>query len=164
MSARDIIVVIVVFFALAIAFFAINYTYYEISDRMINSSAFNESSQAQQAIESGRTVANRTDYILFIVFMAMCFVIIITGWFVGGDPIFSFIYFIVIVLAVVVAAVLNNVWVGFTESSIFLVDGVLARFPIVDHMMSHLPLYAAIVGFLGLIAMFAKSSITGESR
>lgn len=164
MTARDVIFIAVAITTLALAFFIMHYSYGTIADIMINHSAINESTQAVEAIEKGKEITNRFDYIIFVVFMALAFALIVTGWLIGGNAIFMFIYFIAIVIAIILAAVLNNVWIRFSEMTVFSAVNTVGQFPLTDALLSNFPLYIGLVGFLGLIIMFAKSSSVGDGR
>lgn len=161
MSARDIVFIGVAITVIALSFFIVHYSYGVVSSKLINASPFNETNRTVDVLEKGNEIANRFDYIIFVVFMALSFSIVITGWFIGGNAIFAFLYFLVIVVAVVVSAILNNVWARFAETSAFVSANTVANFPITDALMSNLPLYVGIVGFIGLIVMFAKPALGG---
>ena len=80
--------------------------------------------------------------------------IIITGWFIGGNPTFMFIYFILIVAAVIVGAFLSNFWETMTTASVF--GTTVSNLPIMNHIMLFLPFYLAAIGFMAILVMFAK--------
>lgn len=161
MTARDIIFVAVAVASIALVFFVMHYSYGTIADILVNNSIINESQPAIDAIADSKELTNRFDYVIFSVFIALAFAVIITGWFVGGNAIFMFIYFLVVVIAVVIAAILNNVWAKFMETTAFVAANTVANFPLTDALLSQFPLYIGIVGFLGIIVMFAKSAIGG---
>ncbi len=69
------------------------------------------------------------------------------------------IYFLVMVIGVVLASVMSNVWETTSQASIF--GSTITHFPITNNLMLYLPLYIGIIGFLGLIVMFAKPYLFG---
>jgi hypothetical protein len=92
------------------------------------------------------------------VFIALSLALLITGWFVGGNPLFMFVYFIVVVLATVAAGVLAWFWEQFSQASVLAAS--LASFPITDHLVSNLHIYIAVLGVVGMVVMFAKPSFS----
>jgi hypothetical protein len=159
MAARDVLFAGAVLFILAIGFFVLNFTSGQIASSLTNS-PLNESSQAVNAINDANTAVSKVDYIFLAVFIALLLGIIITGWFIGGNPIFMFIYFLIIVIAVLVGAILSNFWETLTGASVF--GASVASLPIMNHILLYLPFYLAAIGFIGIIVMFAKPNITGE--
>jgi hypothetical protein len=163
MSARDVILIGVLTFVSAIIIYIIAFAGNAAIQKMILTPQVNESRGAVQALEGTQKTILRFDYVVFGIFIGLCLALIITGWFVAGNPIFTFIYILVIVFGVAISAVLSNVWVQMTSS----IDAVtspslLASFPISNQLMINLPLYSAIIGFLGLIVMFAKPNLVGQ--
>ena len=159
MSARDIVVIGVMVFALAIAFFAGHHMINTAIDQMIANPVINASSDTTAALQNTKDLTNRMDYVVGGVFLALTLALIITGYLIGGNPIFMFIYFLFVTISTVLATILSNVWetvasyVGFT--------GTLAYFPISNHLLTYLPIYMVVIGFIGMVAMFAKPYITG---
>jgi hypothetical protein len=99
------------------------------------------------------------DYVIFGLFIGLVLALLITAWFIGGNPVFMFLYFIFVVLAVVMSAILSNVWESYSGNSVFGLT--IASFPITNNLLSYLPLYIGIVGFIGVVAMFAKPYLGG---
>jgi len=67
---------------------------------------------------------------------------------------FMFVYFIVVVFSVFTSTILSNVWELMTGASVFGVT--LGSFPLSNHLMLLLPYYIGVVGFIGIVVMFAK--------
>jgi hypothetical protein len=155
MAARDILFICVIVFAFAIGFFMMHYVIGTMVDQMVSNPTINESNASVTSITMSKTLTNRFDYVIFGLFMAFILGIIITSWFIGGHPIFMFIYFIIIVIAVVISSIMNKVWVDVTQD-IVLFGNTISYFPIANHILNNFPLYMTIIGFIGLIIMFAK--------
>lgn len=159
MAARDIIMFAIIIFAVGIGFFVINYAMDTTINRMVNVTAINESNQTVNVLTSIKTnVTSRLDYVLFGLFIALILGIIITSWFIGGNPIFAFIYFLVIVIGVIASTIMADVWENISGASVFGLT--VVSFPITNHILSKLPIYVAIVGFIGIVIMFAKPQVT----
>ena len=161
MASRDVLMVGVILFMLSIGFFVIYNVANQVTQRMIGISAINESHAAVQALQGSQKVTAKMDYVIFGVFIGLVLAIIITGWFIGGNPIFMAIYFLISVIAVVISTVFANTWETVSQASIFGTS--VAAFPITNNLMLNLPLYMAVVAFLGLVVMFAKPYLFGNS-
>jgi len=159
-SARDVILIVILVFAFSIGLFATHYMINESIDQILNNTEINSSSTTVDVFQSGKEVTQRFDYVVFGLFIGLVLALIVTGWFVGGNPIFMFIYFMIVTIATTISAVLANAWESFSQASVFGTN--VTNFPITNHLLSYLPIYAAIIGLLGLIVMFAKPFMSQE--
>lgn len=160
MSARDIVVIAIMLFTFSIAFFVVHFVFSTITDDMINIPTINETSEVVIAFEGVQETVGRLDYLIFGLFIAFTLALIISGWFIGGIPIFMFIYFIVVVISVVLSTVLANTWETISQASVF--GTTITAFPITNNLMLNLPIYISIIGFIGIIVMFAKPMVSEE--
>lgn len=154
MSARDVIVAAVVIFGISMGMFVINFMMGTTVDSMLSIEEINESESVVTAFEGIDKVTARFDYLVMGVFIALTLGIIITGWFVAGNPIFMFIFFIVTIMGVVISTILANVWEEISQASVF--GTTITAFPITNNLLINLPIYVAVLGFIGLVIMFAK--------
>ena len=159
-SARDAVLIGVLIFSLAIAFFVTHYMLTVTVDTMLNVTVINASNASVSALQGIDKVTARFDYSIFAVFMGLVLALIITGWFIAAQPIFMFVYMIVIVIGVILSTVMANVWESVSTASIF--GTTLNSFPITNNIMLNLPYYMAVIGFIGIVVMFAKPYL--ESR
>ena len=160
MAVRDVLLIGVMLFAFGLGFFIIHYAMNTTVNSMLDISVINSSNGTVTALESIEETTNRLDYILFAVFMALVLGLIITGFLVGGHPIFMFVYLLVIIIGVVISALLANIWSEVTAAAVF--GTTVSHFPITNSILTSLPLYLVVVGFIGMIAMFAKPYIYGN--
>ena len=158
-SVRDVILIVVLIASFGIGFFVINYAVSTTFNQMLLNPTINATPQTVTAIQGSQTAINRLDYVIFGLFVGLTLGLIISGYFLASYPIFAFVYFMVIVMGVVISAVLSNVWESVTTASIF--GATAGNFPITNHLLTYLPYYAAVIGFIGLIAMFAKPYFEG---
>jgi hypothetical protein len=162
MTARDVLVASVVFFILAIAFFVTFSFVTNVYDRIIQNTIVASSSDAVSALEGGKSMTNRMDYVYFAIFIGIVLSIMITGWFTGGHPIFMFIYFIFIVITVVLSMFFSNIYVDVTAMPAFSAVNVESAFPLMNTIMLQLPIIMSIIGIIGMVVMFAKPGIEGS--
>ena len=111
-------------------------------------------------MESTKAATDRWDYIVLGAFIGLILALLITGYFVGGYPIFMFLYIGFIVAAIVIAAVLSNAWDTVTTTPIF--GSAVASMPITAHLINNMPWYIAIAGFIGMVAMFTRPFLREE--
>jgi len=154
MAARDVVFIAIVIFALGMGFFILNSVMNTTVDQIVDNEIVNQSESAVSAFESVKTAANRLDYVIFGVFIGMILALIITAWYIGSNPIFMFIFFIVIVITVAISPILSNAWEDVSQASIF--GATAASFPITGNLLTYLPIYISVIGFIAIVVMFAK--------
>jgi len=162
MAAKDVILIGVIVFMFAISFFIVYSISNTVITTMLGISAINESEAAVEALQGSQAVTGRMDYVVFGVFIGLVLALIISGWFIAGNPIFMVIYFLVVVMGVVLSTVMSNVWETVSQASIF--GTTVTAFPITNNLMMNLPLYLAVIGFLGIIVMFAKPYFSPQQQ
>lgn len=160
MSAADTLFIAAFIFAIGIALFLTHYTMTSTYDIMVESPEINSSANAITTLGGVPTVTARFDYIILAMLIGLSLAMIITGFLVGGVPIFMFFYFIIVGLAVVISTIFANVWESVTNTSALVAT--LASFPMANHILLNLPYYISIIGFIGIVVMFAKPYIMGE--
>ena len=160
MAVRDIILIGVLVFAFGIAFFSSHYMLNQAFDKTLNTSVINDSAYVSDALRATKDLTSRFDYIVFAIFMGLGLALIITGWFIGGNPIFSFVYFLVIVIGVVMSTIFANVWEQISQTTVL--TSSLASFPLTNNLLLLLPVYIAVVGFIGLVVLFAKPYVGNQ--
>lgn len=156
-AVRDVLWIAVFMFALAIGLFAIHFMLNQAVDKMLEIEQINESSKTVTAFGNVKSLTNKLDYFIFGVFIALILGLIVTSWFIAGHPIYMFAYFLVVVISVVISTVLANSWETISQSSIF--GNTVVSFTLTNNLMMNLPLYIAVIGFIGIVLMFAKPAI-----
>jgi len=155
MAVRDVIFIEVILFVIAIGFFVIKFTADTIITSMVAIPSINSSSSTVAVFQGTQDkVTDNLDMLVMGLFIGLTLALIITSWFIGGNPIFAFIYTIIVIIAVVLSTVLASTWQNITTAAVF--GTTVSGMPITNHLISWLPLYVAIIGFIGLIVMFAK--------
>lgn len=154
MSARDIVITAIILFSLGLGFFIIHSVMSTTVDSMLGVGEINESEDIVTALEGIDKITAKFDYLILGVFIALTLGMIITSWFIAGNPIYTFIYFIVMIMAIVISALLANVWEEVSQASVF--GTTITQFAITNNILMNLPIYIAVIGFIGVIVMFAK--------
>lgn len=156
MAARDILVIGAVVFAFALVLFVIFFASNTIISSMVGISAINQSNATVEVLTSTASMTNQFDYVVFGLFIGMILGLLITSWYVAGNPIFTIAYFLVVTVGVLISAIISNVWETTTQASVF--GSTIASFPITNHLMTNLPMYMAVIGFIGIVIIFGKPS------
>lgn len=154
MTATDAVYISVMVFALALGLLIIGFVSVTLTSHLANTTAFSADPYAKAAIEGTSHVTDKLDYLVMTVFLGMVLALIITSWYIGASPVFFFLYFVVILMGIVIGAILSNTWETVSTKALF--STVLGSFPMTNHILMYLPLYIAVVGFLGMTIMFAK--------
>ena len=158
MSATDVLFIAAMVTFLAVGFFVMHYVVDVTTTEIVANPTVNSSDKAVTAFNSMKTVSNRLDYVIFALFVGLSLALIITGYFVMGYPIFMFFYILVNMFAVGLSAVFSNIWEEFSTNPTL--AGSLTSFPITNNLMQYLPYYVGIVGFIGIVVMFAKPGVS----
>lgn len=153
-AAKDVIVISGLIFILGMGLFIFHFSFSTMVDNIVTVPVVNSSAGSVTAFEGIKTLSDRFDYVIGGIFFALVMALVITGWFVSGNAIFMFVYFLVIIIAVAFSAVMSNTWETMSQMAVF--GDTITHFPITNNLLIYLPFYTAVVGFIGLIAMFAK--------
>lgn len=151
---QDVALAMIILFVASIMFLTVKYSYGEFVDRAINNTHINESQAAVTAFQDTNALTDRFDYIVFVLLMGFTLAILISGWLVGGHPLFSFIYFLALVIIVAVSSVLSFVW--FKVSTLNIFTDTISGMPLINLILSNFPVYITIVGLLGMLVAYAK--------
>lgn len=159
MSAQDIPFIALSIFAIAITFFAMAYFGSTIIDKFKENEVINGTASAVEVLNKTDAIHDRLDYVVFVLFVSSALLLIVTGWLVGGDPIFAILYFFFVLFSILISALCSNMWEEFTAASAW--GTTLLSFPITNHILLFFPMYISIMGMIGLIIMFAKPYVVG---
>lgn len=150
---RDIAVIGIMTFILAIFLVVLSIAFTPVLNNLQNAT---DNSLANASFQAGKDdIINRFDYIVLVFFM--CFVIfsLVISYFIAAYPIAIFFYYLALIIISIVTATLSYVWHNMSQFSSLLTT-IQTQFPITNHILNNFVLYMAIVGFLSVIAMYAK--------
>ncbi len=155
MTARDVVVSSILFFAvffmLFVAFFVFSSLFVALQGVEIVADS------AGTVINSGQMMFNQLDKIAVAFFIGMFLSIIGTSWFVSGNPLGMIAYFLMGVISVLLSMFISNIWEAITEAAPF--TATLGAFPFANYVMTNLALYIGIFWFVGIVVTFAKPYI-----
>lgn len=154
MTAQDIILTTVLIFVFAIGFITVHYMAGQATAKLVALPQVNQSAAAVQTFEAVNTTANRMDYVIFGLFLALLFGIIVGSYFIPAEAIFILVYLLVGSIAVIISAVFANGWEQASQASVLVAS--LSSFPLTNHLLLNMPYYTAITAFLGICVTFGK--------
>jgi len=115
---------------------------------------------AAEIMSSGLEFYHQIDKIAIAFFFSVTFALIITSWFVAGNPIGMIAYFFGGIIVVLVSMFMSNLWVSIFQAATF--NDVTGWFPFTNYLMENLAKFIGILWFIGLIVTFVKPAL-GDS-
>lgn len=153
-SVRDIIVLAIILFVVGLSVTFIVKIGHSINSQLLLVPTINNTTSAHNAIDSADTAVNSSDYLYLALFIAFFISIIMFGWLIGGTPIMSIIYFILVILFTFVSVILQLAWIDLANSGELVAT--IASLPITNFILSHLGYFVALMGLTGIFVMYAK--------
>lgn len=154
MAARDIVLIGVIIFSLAIGFLVLHYIGNTAFDVMLAEPSINTSASTVSIFQASKNTLDMLDYVITGVFIGLLLALMIGAWFISGYPIFMVLYMIVGAIGIAAGAIMSNIWEQVSQSSNFITT--LASFTITNHLVTYLPMYVTGAYIIGIILMFAK--------
>jgi len=151
---QDYMMLLVVLFTLSITVTVAYFVGHTVIGALIATPQINSSVAATTSLQGGLRAENNYDQLTSAWMVGSTLFLVISGWLVGGHLIWMVGYILFIVIIVAISPIISNVFL-----QIILAPALTASsdaMPITQHIMQYLPMYMAIIGVLGMIAMFAK--------
>jgi len=159
MSVEDVGAIAVVGFVSAIILFIVAFVGVSMSDSFSAAPIFANDTNSRAQFSAMKSTSYKLDWVFFGIFIGLIIAMIITAWFIAGNPIFLILYFLGIIIFTVISFFLSNFWETFSTTAAF--AAVLAHFPLTNFIMLKMPYFVAVCGMIGLVVMFAKPSMEG---
>jgi hypothetical protein len=113
--------------------------------------------QAQTIVNtSSNKYTNLWDGIFIFVFVGLSIASIISAYFIDTHPLMLPLMLVILAFFIFLSAIMSNTFYNIESSNAF-VD-FAETFKIMHYVMSHLPIYIAIEGFMVMVALFGKSN------
>lgn len=113
---------------------------------------FKEDPEANAAVQTTKTTILNFDNLMLFVIVGLSLFVIISSALVFNHPAMFIISFILLCIAVVVAATVSNAFWAFANEEVMKVTA--ANFPKIIFLMDKLPFYVAFLGIAAAIAMY----------
>lgn len=161
MAFRDIVLMGVLMLSLAIVFMVAYMIYDQINTDLQASPIMQTEPLANESMTAVQDEAMPLlDYGIFVLFIAFFLGIVITAWFVSGNGIFTFVFFLVVGFMVGLSPIMSNIWYEYSTNPVM--SPYLTTFPLSNHLLLYLPYYLAVTGLLAMFILFSKPYIFGE--
>jgi hypothetical protein len=159
-SIFDVFFVGAMLFGLAIVILVALYFSDAITTAMLP--AFNSSQPAMDAMIAMQSALPTLDYFFLAIFIGFILTMIISGFLIDTHPIFTLIYFLMLILAIVVSVPIANAFEAIISDPIF--ASVASHLTMTAYIMSKLPLITLILGIIMIIVIYGKSQYTGGGQ
>jgi hypothetical protein len=152
---QDILTIAIVLFIVGIATLFVVKIGHEINSNLLLVPVINNTEGAVAIINSTDVAVNMSDYIYLALFLSFFIGLIISAWYIGGEPILAPIYFFVLIFFTFVSVIIQQVWIQVSTNSQTLTT--IAQLPITNFILSHLGYFTAIFGLISIVIMFGKA-------
>ena len=150
---RDIVAIGSFLLVLGIGFLILRNVGTTITDTLIANPTINASNGTVTALETINTNTARLDQFFMAIFIGFTIFILLSAWFIAGNPILMGGYIILGVISTALAPLLSNIWY---DVSIGYFASELAVMPLTNFIILRLPYFLGGLVFLGAVIMFAK--------
>jgi hypothetical protein len=156
-DVESIIFIVILLFAVAVAFFFLNHMKNEIFTHIrdeVNGTSFTE--EAPETMEKLRLQDNAIwDYAFLGIFMGSLIAIGLTAYAVRISPVFYWIYALLSLIVLGMGVILSNIWQDLVANPEFTTT--LTRFPITNMLLgSYYPVVVTAIILLAIILLFGK--------
>lgn len=145
------------FFFLFLFFVILAFIFYQVNNALLNVPLISGNSEAVDVLSSGGSFINNLDKVAVGFFFGSLLGLIVTSWFVAGNPLGMLAYFFLGVGAIIVSMFVSNIWGEIMSKGVF--DVTVQLFPFANHVMNTLPFYIGIFWFVGIVITFAKPQL-----
>lgn len=157
----DILFTIVICFAIIIGLVSFLKPLDDISVQLNNSAELNNVTKDQ--INTYRSITPKTVNIIFVFAFFGAFIsIVVSAFLVRSNLAFFFIAVLTLAVFVFVAATLSNTYESYLDTDPALESYVLEHFALSNHIMNNYVIYVVVMGFLIIIALYAKTTTVGN--
>ena len=119
------------------------------------------SAGAQAALQAGTDAINTFNYGFVIIVIGGAIGSLILAWMVPSHPIFMLVSVIMLLLSVVVLPILANTYETFASTSEM--ASAAASFPLMNLLMSNMPLIGVVFGVMMMIVLYTRYNTQGTA-
>lgn len=123
----------------------------------IQDAEISNSTVVNNTLNAGIATSQMGDVIFLVIFAGYILSLVITSLATNFHPAFFFIFLILSILGVVIAAPISNAYTEFSTSAAM--SSWITTFPITDMIMSNLPFVIMIISALLMVVTYAKQRI-----
>lgn len=154
MNIQDMILLGCILFGVGVVLYSSAFLGNVVLDQFKNTSAVQNVSVAVDAVSGAQGGFGKFDVIFMGFFIGFALFVWLSAYFIGGNPVFTWVYVVIMVLMLIVTPALSNVWEKYSQNPYWVSQ--LGSFPMMNHILTFLPLYVFIVELVGFVILFAK--------
>tara|TARA_R110000751_G_scaffold92965_3_gene181718 strand:- start:4532 stop:5017 length:486 start_codon:yes stop_codon:yes gene_type:complete len=124
---------------------------------VLQNTSASQNAVVNQTINAGIKTSQMGDVVFLILFCGYILAMILTSMAVNFHPGWFFIFVLLSILGVVIAAPISNAYATISQSEAF--NSLISTFPVTDMIMLNLPFVIAIISGILLIITYARSRI-----
>jgi hypothetical protein len=124
---------------------------------VLQNTSASQNAVVNQTINAGIKTSQMGDVVFLILFAGYILAMIVTSMAVNFHPGWFFIFVLLSILGVVIAAPISNAYATISQSEAF--SSLISTFPVTDMIMLNLPFVIAIISGILLIITYARSRI-----
>ncbi len=149
----DNIFVLVKVFAFALFILIMFKVWDEFTSDELNEQLWDKTIQGQHIRENTEVAINNMDWIYLVAYFGLHVGIIVLAYFLRSHPVVYIAGIFIIVILIMIAAPLSNVWEEISGTDEFVASA--AKMPKADYILDNLPVFETVFAFLTLIAFAA---------
>jgi len=156
-SVADILVWIVICFVVVMFLGMWTYGFDKVTDALTSidstRSSINISKHAEATFGVVNTQMSGLHSIAFIIMFSLALAILISNFMIKAHPVFFIVYLLIIVIAIIFSVSVSNAYMellGHEE-----IGSTLQGFSGANFIMENMPLWTAVIGFIGAVLLFA---------
>lgn len=149
-SMLDLVVIIPVVFAVAVAVLFSSYILGEIDSQFdqVRTETFNDT------MDDAQTTLLNFDYSMIFLVVGLCVAVVIGAFMINTHPIFFFFSFLMLVIFEILSVVFSNLFGEIIKDTNMATTA--ANFPLISGLMENLPLFTLLFGAMIAIAMYTR--------
>ena len=120
-------------------------------------SAYNDTysgSDDSEVFKKATQATDKMDTVYLGLFIGFLIAMVVTSYLTPAHPAMMGIFFLVVMILVVVAATLSNVWERFTDNAAFTTTTL--SFPKTELIMNYLPWYIGVIGLVSMVILYMR--------
>jgi len=111
-------------------------------------------SEGSEVFKKATQATNSMDTVYLGLFIGFLIAMIVTSYLTPAHPAMMGIFFLVVMILIIVAATLSNVWERFADNSAFTTT--LTAFPKTELIMDYLPWYIGVIGLVSMVILYMR--------
>lgn len=155
-NAQDIMWIAIVLFTVAIGVLIVIFVGHNVVGQVKTIGVVANNTQAVSVLNNSQAAMDYSDYIYLGGFIGFFISLIVFAYFIGGYPVMSVIYFILLIIFGFISVILQNVWTYLIARPTFVAT--ITAIPITNFIMLHLAYFMIIFGLISMTVMYSKSS------